>query len=132
MPELAAICAVHEIADEVLGCQGTFARMSAVVNDMEANMNAYTQNRQMVFRMLSLLSKELNYRKKRLSNRLVSQSIAGIKRLASNAIRTLRSERISVRNQTPLPSLRVLLSSNRCHSPHQNIVDDGQWNLLGV
>ena len=132
LPTLAAICMAHEIADEVLGSQGTCSRMAAVADDVRTSTNAYAQNGPIVLQLVDLLLKELKHRKKRTSNSRVSRSTAGIKRLCSRVRQTLRNARVLSRDLTPLPSLRVLLSSDRCHSPHQYIVEDEQWNLLGV
>ena len=130
--ELAAICAVHEIADEVLGCRGTSGRMMVLSNDIRDQVDAYVTNGPIVRSMLALLNKELVIRKKRLSNNQVAQSISDIKRFSSAIASALRNARVNARNVRPLPSLRVLLNTDRCHQTNQHCVEDCRWNVTGV
>ena len=117
--ELAAICAVHEIADEVLGCRGTSGRMTTLADDLASGMNAYVPNAQIVLRMLALLNKEVAIRSKWLRNFRAYQSISGIKRSSSRVLQVLHDAGVNGGPVLPLPSLRVLLNSNVSHFPHQ-------------
>ena len=130
--ELAAICAVHEIADEVLGCRGTSGRMTIVSDAISQQVDAYVPNGLIVVRLLSLLDKELAIRKERISNNQVSRSVSDIRRLSSGIARVLRNAGVHTRHLPPLPSLRVLLDSSHCHQTNQHRVQDSRWNVPGV
>ena len=130
--ELAAICVVHEIADEVLGCRGTSQRMMIVSDDVRNHVDAYVPNGHSVLRMMALLDKELVIRKERFSNNQVSRSISDIKRFSTGVTRALRNARVNGHNVQPLPSLRVLLNTDRCHQTNQHRIEDSRWNVPGV
>ena len=117
--ELAAICAVHEIADEVLGCRGTSGRMAVFADDLTNDINVYLPNGLIVLRMLALLGKELAIRKKCLHNIRAYQSVLAIKRSISHVLQVLHSAGLSGGSMPHLPSLKVLLNNNAFYFPHQ-------------
>ena len=82
---MAAICVVHEIADEVLGCRGTSQRMMIVSDDVRNHVDAYVPNGHSVLRMMALLDKELVIRKERFSNNQVKRFSTGVTRALRNA-----------------------------------------------
>ncbi|KAL5483747.1 hypothetical protein EMCRGX_G020158, partial [Ephydatia muelleri] len=128
--ELAAICVVHEIADEVLGCKGTSGRMVMFADDLANNVNAYIPSGQIVHCMLALLDKELVIRKKSLHNFRAHQSISGIKRSISQVLQVLCNAGIIGSADTlPFPALKVLLNNNAFYFPHQHVhsLEDSQY-----
>ena len=119
--ELSMICAVAEIADEVLNCSGVALRMTKLVQDVTTNVEAYLTNGQVVLRSMGLLKAELKVRKKQMNNSQVSRAVSAIKDEAG----------VDAHNLTPLPSFSILRDSYRMHHTAQHRFADGRWNLLG-
>ena len=103
-----------------------------VSDDIRSHVDAYVPNGHTVLRMMALLDKELVVRKERFSNNQVSRSISDIKRLRTAVTSALRNARVNDRNVQPLPSLRVLFNTDRCHQTNQHRVKDCRWNVPGV
>ena len=129
--ELCMICAVAEIADEVLNCTGEVRRMGRLVEDVTANVEAYQANGQVVLRSMVLLKEELKVRKKQLSTSQVSQAVRFIKAQSHHVKQTLQQAGVDSHNLPPLPSFSILRDSYRVHLTAQHRVKDGRWNLLG-
>ena len=129
--ELCMICAVAEIADEVLNCTGEVRRMGRLVEDVTASVEAYQANGQVVLRSMVLLKEELKVRKKRLNNSKVSRAVGVIKDQASHVERVLQKAGVNSHNLPPLPSFSILRDSYRVHLTAQHRMEDGRWNLLG-
>ena len=129
--ELSMICAVAEIADEVLNCTGEALRMTRLVQDVMTNVEAYHANGQIVLRSMGLLKAELKVRKKQLNNSQVSRTVSAIKDEAIRLERVLHKAGIDCSSLPPLPSFSILRDSYRMHHTAQHKVKDGRWNLLG-
>ena len=129
--ELCMICAVAEIADEVLNCTGEALRMGRLVEDVVANVEAYRTNGQAVLQSMDLLKEELKVRKKRLSNLQVSQAMSAIKGQVGQVEQALQQAGVDSYNLAPLPSFSILRDSYRVHHTAQHKVKDGRWNQFG-
>ena len=132
LAQISTICLSYEIADEVLGCSKTLIRAKEVLADITANKSAYASKAELMLQLVELIDKELQERKKKADNPIVSQAIKEAKKLVSQIQHAVRESgrRSSKAKQSILPSLTILQDTLHTHRSHQHMVKDDRWNLV--
>jgi hypothetical protein len=128
--ELVVICAVSEMADDLLSCSGSAQRMSEFAQEIESDADSYVHNGAAILRGMVLLADEGKARKKRLKTRQVNQALQEILKLKARVERAL--QRVGVDGsdlQPPMASFNLLVDS--FHKSAQHGVDDNRWNIPG-
>ena len=131
--QLSAICLAYEIADEVLGCSKSLARVNSLLDDVSANKTAYSSKAELMSQLLDLTDRELQERKKKFDFSAISAVVKETKKVLARIQQAIRepTRRGSKSTQTMiLPSLSVLQNTLHTHRSHQYVVKEDRWNLM--
>ena len=132
LAQISVICLSYEMADEVLGCSKTFLRANEVLADITANKSAYVSKAELMLQLIDLVDKELQERKNRVDNPIVTQATKEAKKLLGQIQQAIREtgRRSSKAKQPVLPGLTILQDTLHAHRSHQHMVKDDRWNLV--
>ena len=132
LAQISAICLSYEIADEVLGCSKTLLRANEVLTDIMANKPVYASKAELLLQLTDLIDKELQERKKRADNPIITQSVKEAKKVLGRIQQVVRESgrRSSKAKQSILPCLMILQDTLHAHRSHQHMVKDERWNLV--
>lgn len=132
LAQISTICLSYEIADEVLACSKTLVRANEVLADITANKSAYASKAELMLQLIDLVDKELQERKKRADNPIVTQAAKEAKKLLGKIQQVIRESgrRSSKAKQPILPGFTILQDTLHTHRSHQHMVKDDRWNLV--
>ena len=132
LAQISTICLSYEIADEVLGCAKTLLRANEVLADITANKSAYAPKAELMLQLTDLVDKELQERKKRSDNPVITQTVKEAKKVLGQIQQAVRESgrRSSKAKQSTLPGLMILQDTLHAHRSHQHMVKDDRWNLV--
>ena len=132
LAQISVICLSYEMADEVLGCPKTLLRTNEVLADITANKSAYVSKAELMLQLIDLVDKELQERKNRVDNPIVTQATKEAKKLLGQIQQAIRESgrRSSKAKQPVLPGLMILQDTLHAHRSHQHMVKDDRWNLV--
>ena len=132
--QLSAICAAYEIADEVLDGSKNQEMCNFLLEDVQANKDAYARQADAMSQMIDLIDREIQARKKSFDYSEVSKAVKETKKMIGHAQKEIqgsskRRKRSSAQFQM-LPGLAQLQDGLHVHRSHQHQVKDERWNLL--
>lgn len=130
--DLVVICAVSEIADDLLSCSGKAQRMREFVGEIESSAADFAHNGVAILKGMALLVDEGKARKKRLKTDQVNQALQELMQLKSTVEGALQGAGVDGTDlQPPLVSLDHFVDSESFHKTAQHRVADGRWNIPG-
>ena len=130
--DLVVVCAVSEIADDLLSCSGVAQRMREFAQEIESNATDFAHNGSSILRGMVLLGDEGKTRKKRLKTDQVNQALQEMMQLKSTVEQALQGAGVVGGDlQPPLVSFSQLVDSESFHKTAQHRVNDGRWNIPG-
>ena len=130
--DLVVICAVSEIADDLLSCSGNAQRMREFAREIENSTADFVHNGVAILRGMALLADEGKARKKRLKTDQVNRALQELTQLISTVEIALKGAGVDGSDlQQPMVSLDRLVDSESFHKTAQHRVSDGRWNVPG-
>ena len=131
LPQISAICLSYEIADEVLGCPDTPVRANELLTDIITNKSVYASKAELMLQLTDLINKELQERKKRANNSVITQFVKEAKKVLGEIQQVIREcgGQSGKTAKNPLPGMLILQDTLHVHRSHQHMVKDERWNL---
>jgi len=131
LSELVMISLADEIAEELYSYTGLSERLQIIASVIEQNSSAFVSSSEAIVRGLELAKKEIKNRKNKLKHYSIVPFVSNVKRLVEKIKNMIgRGGGNNSSSLKGLPSLSILLNSERVHRCHQHWVKEDKWSLV--